>query len=177
MRASEKLLRFDDLAERHPIDPAQLQGYANAAKVRLDAHHISPVAFGVSCRGETVQYAVQWPPVDDMLRRSYNNQDDATRDGAYVMAFAAVEEVEGLVGIARAETKTGADYYVAPPGSDPSDLENAFRLEVSGTDGIPATARARLKQKQEQTRRGTGTEPAIAAVVAFKAREILLDWA
>lgn len=168
-------LRFEQLAERHPIDPVQLQCYANAAKVRLSVHHASPVAFDLTSRGETLSYQVSWDPVDDMLRRSYNNSDDATRDGAYVMAFAAVEELEGLVAIGRAETKTGADYYIAPSGTDPDDFEEAIRLEVSGTDGPTATCRARLKQKQEQTRKGTGAEPAMAAVVGFKQRLILVE--
>lgn len=172
-----KPLRFEDLAERHPIDPHQLQGYANAAKVRLEASHTSPVEFEICSKGKTSGYQVQWAPVDDKLRRSYNNADDATRDGAYVMAFAAVEELEDLVSVARAETKTGADYYVAAKGTSPDDLENAFRLEVSGTDGTATQARQRLKEKQEQTRKGTGTEPALAAVVGFKSKLILVEWA
>lgn len=172
-----KELRFEQLAERHPIDPAQLQGYANAAKVRLEAHHRPPVSFEVSTKGETTLFQVTWQPVEDMLRRSYNNHDDAVRDGAYVMAFAAIEEVEGLVAVGRAETKTGADYYVAPLGTVPQDFEEALRLEVSGTDGTVATCRARLKLKQEQTRQGSGTEPALAAVVGFKQRLILVEWA
>lgn len=170
-----RLLRFDDLAGRHPIDPHQLQCYANAAKVRLAAHHAPPVAFEATSKGETVQYQLAWEPVDDMLRRSYNNVEDATRDGAYVLAFAAVEDLEGLVSIGRAETKTGADYYVAPAGTAAEDFEAALRLEVSGTDGTPAVVRARLRQKQKQTRDGTGTEPAIAAVVGFKSRMILVE--
>jgi hypothetical protein len=170
-----KTLRFEDLAERHDIDPHQLQGYANAAKVRLEAHHAPPVDFEVTSNGETITYEVKWAPIDDKLRRSYNNADDAKRDGAYVMAFAAVEDLEGLVSIARAETKTGADYYVAPAGTSPADLESAFRLEVSGTDGTPTEVRQRLKEKREQTRKGTGTEPAIAAVVGFKNKLILVE--
>lgn len=170
-----KSLRFEDLAERHDIDPHQLQGYANAAKVRLEAHHAPPVDFDLTSKGETVVYEVKWTPVDDKLRRSYNNADDAKRDGAYVMAFAAVEDLEGMVGIARAETKTGADYYVAPAGSSPDDLESAFRLEVSGTDGTPTEVRQRLKEKQMQARKGAGAEPAIAAVVGFKTKLILVE--
>lgn len=170
-----KPLRFEDLAERHDIDPHQLQGYANAAKVRLEAHHTPPVDFEVTSKGETVVYEVKWTPCDDKLRRSYNNADDAKRDGAYVMAFAAVEDLEGMVSIARAETKTGADYYVAPAGTNPADLESAFRLEVSGTDGTPSEVRQRLKEKQEQTRKGTGAEPAIAAVVGFRTKLMLVE--
>jgi hypothetical protein len=168
-------LRFEALAERHPIDPHQLQGYANAAKVRLEAHHTSPVDFELRTKDETMVCEVRWEPVDDMLRRSYNNADDAKRDGAYVMAFAAIEELKGLVSIGRAENKTGADYYVVPQGKAPTDFEEAFRLEVSGTDGSVAEVRARLRQKQEQTRKGIGTEPAIAAVVGFKTKCILVE--
>jgi len=174
---TRRALHFENLAERHPLDPHQLLGYANAARVRLDAHHAPPTVFEVTAKGETVEYDLNWSPADDMLRRSYNNHDDATRDGAYVVAFAAVEELEGLVSIARAETKTGADYYMLPRGSNPTDLEEAVRLEVSGTDGDPAAVRSRLKAKQEQTRKGTGEEPAIAAVVGFKSRLILVEWA
>lgn len=170
-----KPLRFENLAARHAIDPHQLQGYANAAKVQLEKHHQPPTQFEVTSKGETYDYSVEWVPVDDLLRRSYNNADDATRDGAYVMAFAAVEDIEGMVGIARADTKTGADYYVAPVGSSPDDLEMAFRLEVSGTNGPESVVRQRLKEKQQQTRDGIGTEPAIAAVVGFKAKLILLE--
>lgn len=168
-------LRFEDLHPKHPLDPHQLKGYANAAKVCLEAHHTPPVEFEATTEGESVAYELNWEPVDDVLRRSYNNADDAKRDGAYVIAFAAVEDLEGLVSIGRAETKTGADYYVAPAGSDPGDFEQAFRLEVSGTDGSPVQARARLRQKLQQTRDGTGEEPAIAAVVGFRSRLILVE--
>jgi hypothetical protein len=168
-------LRFENLHPRHPLDPHQLQGYANAAKVCLEAHHTTPVTFEATSNGATVAYELSWQPVDDMLRRSYNNADDAKRDGAYVIAFAAVEDLAGLVSIGRAETKTGADYYLAPRGSNPEDFERAVRLEVSGTDGSPTQARARLRQKQQQTRDGTGEEPAIAAVVGFRSKLILVE--
>jgi hypothetical protein len=171
-------LDFENLAARHPIDAAQLRCYANAARVRLDVHHSPPpTPFELTTKGETTTYSLSWSPVDDKLRRSYQNADDAKRDGAYVIAFAAVEIVEGLVSVARTETQTGADYYLLPKGMPPDDLESAVRLEVSGTDGEPSTVRARLKAKQKQTQDGKGTEPAIAAVVGFKSRLILVEWA
>jgi hypothetical protein len=82
-----------------------------------------------------------------------------------------VEVERGLVAIARAETLTGADYYVGPVGWDDSDLEGSFRLEVSGTDlGSIATIAQRLKGKVDQAARGHSDLPAIAAVVGFKER-------
>lgn len=174
---SPRTLGFENLATRHRIDPDQLRCYANAAKVRLEAHHTPPCIFELATPSRVARYSLQWQPVDDLLRRSYNNADDAKRDGAYVLAFAALEELEGLVSVARAETRTGSDYYVAAIDSIVEDFESAYRLEVSGTDGTPAEVRARLRSKMEQTRKGTGWQPAIAAVVGFKVKQILLAWA
>lgn len=170
-------LRFEDLESRHPIDPHQLRGYANAAKVRLAAHHVSPVDFQVRSWSQEATCSLRWSPPNEMLKRSYNNADDAKRDGAYVLAFAALEELEGLVGIGRAETKTGADYYVAPSSAPMDDLEAAMRLEVSGTDGAPTEVRSRMKQKKAQALKGKADGPAIAAVVGFKSCLILVEWA
>ena len=169
-------LRFEGLATRYPfLDPDQLRGYANAAKVRLAVHHSSPVAFEVSSWSCAETCTLQWTPINDVLRRSHNNADDAKRDGAYILAFAALEELEGLIGIARAETKTGADYYVAPRTEVPDDVEEALRLEVSGTDGSPGVVRSRMKEKKAQALRGQAVGPAIAAVVGFKSRLILVE--
>ena len=60
------------------------------------------------------------------------NADDATRDGAYSLSLAAIESTLNLVAISRAETRSGADYYVGAP--DAVNLEDAFRLQISGTD-------------------------------------------
>ena len=168
-------LLFEGLESRHQIDPHQLRCYANAARVRLDAHHKPPVDFDVASLSGKLTCLVGWSPTNDTLRRSTNNSDYATRDGAYVLAFAAVEELEGLISIGRAETKTGADYYLAPAISTHEDFESAVRLEVSGTDGTPPEVKRRLKMKQAQARSGLGNGPAIAAVVGFKSRLILID--
>ena len=144
-----KPLRFEDLAERQDIDPHQLQGYANAAKVRLEAHHTPPVDFEVTSKGETVVYELKRAPCDDKLRRSYNNSDDAKRDGAYIMAFAAVEDPEGMVSIARARDQDRRRLVRGPCRHEPSRLGECVSPGVSGTDGTPSEARQRLKEKQE----------------------------
>jgi hypothetical protein len=55
------------------------------------------------------------------------------------------------------------------------DLENWFRLEVSGTSLDKSIVKNRLKQKVEQTKQGNSNIPAIAAVVGFRAQLILLQ--
>lgn len=171
----KRVLRFLELPERHKLSKALLESHAEAAVVRLHAHHISPVDFSVSNNETTEFFEVKWIPPSDIVLRSYANEDDAKRDGAYALALAAVDETENLIGIHRAETKTGADYYVAGPETDPSDLESALRLEVSGTDGDTQYVRYRLKQKKEQARRGKSALPAIAAVVGFRSKLILVE--
>ena len=99
-----------------------------------------------------------------------------TMNGAYGVSLAAVEVEAQLVAVRRAETLTGADWYVAPMGTEPDDLESCFRLEVSGVNiGGRSVVDARLQQKIAQTRRGTSNLPAIAAVVGFKERAVAIQ--
>ena len=78
----------------------------------------------------------------------------------------------GCFATARSETRTGADYYVAP-SEGLSDLDAAYRLEVSGTDrGNETTIRSRLKEKILQAQRGASNLPAVACVVGFRAARV-----
>jgi hypothetical protein len=118
----------------------------------------------------------EWDPTDSRIRAAWANEIDATEAGAYACAIAAVELSEGLFAIRRAETRTGADYYVAPIGQAPDDFENSFRLEVSGIDaGQSAMVERRLRDKVQQAIRGDSNLPAIAAVVGFRAKLIKLE--
>ena len=93
--------------------------------------------------------------------------------GAYACALATSELARGLFAIRRAETQTGADYYLAPAGTRLDDLEKCFRLEVSGTDkGTSKDVEVRLLQKVAQARSGQSNLPALATVVGFKAQKI-----
>ena len=78
--------------------------------------------------------------------------------------------------VRRAETKTGADYYIGPVGTQVEDLEDCLRLEVSGVNrGQPAAVTRRLDQKLRQALAGTSNLPALAGVVGFEARVICLS--
>lgn len=104
-RPKPKLV-FESLGDRHLIDAAQLDTCSNAARVRLDAHHTAPTEFQIESRGEAQPVDLGWTPSDNLLKRSYLNEEDAKRDGAYAIALAAVEQLENMVGVARCETKT-----------------------------------------------------------------------
>jgi hypothetical protein len=142
----------------------------------LDRHHASPVDFQITKSKEKTAAAVEWEPSDDRAKAAHANETDATEAGAYACALAAVELAEGMVAVHRAETKTGADYYVAPVGHDSDDLEDCFRLEISGVDsGAEALVAQRLRIKVAQAAAGASNLPALASVVGFKSQLILIE--
>ncbi len=170
-------LNFLDLSERHiGVTKAIAHGYGEAARVCLDRHHSSPVTFQLIDRSESTEAGAMWPAVDARTKSAWNNTTDATEDGAYALALAAVEHSRGLVAVRRAETRTGADYYIGSPDAQILDLEESFRLEVSGVDtGNISMIKTRLKQKLTQAVAGNSNLPAIACVVGFASLQIMAD--
>lgn len=169
-------LEINHLDRRHPGVNSHAAGYLHdAARVCLHRHHRSPVEMTVRSDSGATRAEVHWNEPDANCQATHNNADDATRDGACACVIAAVELTEGLVAVSRAHTKTGADYYVMPRGSRTDDLENAVRLEVSGLNlGAEHDVAARLNRKVAQLREGRSSLPAIAGVVGFRERLLLL---
>jgi hypothetical protein len=166
---------LNTLHQRHNgLTRAVCLNFAEAARVRLSRHHQSPCEIVVTVTGQEPRtFELTWKKVGDREQRAWANIIDAVEAGACAMAIAAVEVTHELFAVARAETLTGADYYVGPAGAD---LETAYRLEVSGTDaGSEGHLRSRLTQKIKQTKAGTGTSPAVACVVGFKIGSILVS--
>lgn len=165
-------LRLESLHERHiGLTQALSDTYYEAATVCLSRHHDSPVEIDIANGKATSTQVVEFQKPDRRTENAWANEIDTTESGAYGVCLAAVEVAEKLVAVRRAETLTGADWYVAPIGAEPEDLENCFRLEVSGVDGGgKSIVDARLRQKVEQTKRGASNIPAIATVVGFKER-------
>lgn len=168
------VLLLAGLSQRHPgLTKAIGDTYAEAAAVCLNRHHSSPAEIRAFVRDEVSNCTLPWEAPDSVTLRAHANEIDATEQGAYAVCLAAVEAIAGLVAVSRAETRTGADYYVAPIGNDLEDLENCIRLEVSGLNaGNAAAVKARLKSKVAQTAKGMSNLPALAAVVGFKERLI-----
>jgi hypothetical protein len=169
------ILQFLDLSQRHEgLTQAISDFYAEAARVCLDRHHTSPTVLAIHSPAHQDASAV-WPAADDRTKNAWANEIDATEAGACGLALAAVEVSHGRVAIHRAETRTGADYYLADAEDDSDDLENAVRLEISGIDrGDEADVKQRLRAKVKQALEGNSNLPAMAAVVAFRARLVLI---
>jgi hypothetical protein len=126
--------------------------------------------------GENTDRLVDFVVPDDRVRNAHANVIDATETGAYAVSLAAVEAVNGLVAVRRAETLTGSDWYVAPPETDTNDLEDCIRLEVSGISvGTSGDVARRLREKVAQAARGKSNLPAMAAVVGFQVREVAIS--
>jgi hypothetical protein len=119
---------------------------------------------------------VKWTPADDRCRAAWANVNVTTEKAAYGCAVAACELAEGLFAVRRADTGTGADYYVGLPGQGIDDLEGCLRLEVSGVDhGSELAVEQRLKDKLRQARDGRSNLPAMAGVVGFLVKLVVLE--
>jgi hypothetical protein len=170
-------MKLDGLHERHPgLTPALGQSYAEAASVCFSRHHQPPVTVSVNHGGNDELRVVNFVVPDARVRNAHANEIDATETGAYGVSLAAVEAVAGLVAVRRAETLTGADWYIAPYGAEIEDLEGCIRLEVSGINtGASSDIRRRLGEKVAQAARGDSNLPAMAAVVGFKVLEVAIS--
>lgn len=169
-------LPIHDMAQRHHgLTTALADAQTEAAVVCLDRHHQPPKEFVLDVHGEREAAVMNWQQANERAQRAWANETDATELGAYACVLAAVELVAGLVAVGRAETMTGADYYVAPHGAttDIEHLDDCVRLEVSGTDhGPESTVNKRLAEKLTQASAGDSNLPALAGVVGFKAKLI-----
>jgi hypothetical protein len=126
-------LLIDGLDARHPgLNPHAAGFLSDAARVCFHRHHRPPIEISNHNESAVLNAGIEWPEPDARCLASHGNRDDATRDGAYACVIAAIELTNGLLTVGRAQTKTGADYYSAAPGTSVGDLENAIRLEVSG---------------------------------------------
>ena len=168
------LPQLDRLHLRHTgLTQSICEAFAEAAAVCLSRHHTPPVAFEIAVGNAVSVKELVWVQPDDRTKRAWNNEDDATRDGAYSVSLATVESELGYVAVSRAETRTGADYYL---GTSSKTLEEAYRLEVSGVDrGDVSVIAKRLRQKVQQTELGRSNLPAIASVVGFLTKYVGIE--
>lgn len=170
------LLSLDAMHERHrALTPPIAGSYQEAAAVCLSRHHTSPVQVTLSDNGSELSAEINWTAPDARTLAAWANTTDTTEAAAYGCVIAGVEQLRGLVAVRRAEIGTGADYYVGLPGAGNDDLEDCLRLEVSGVDaGDHREVTKRLLEKIRQAKAGNSNLPALAGVIGFSARLLLL---
>jgi hypothetical protein len=172
------------LHERHfGLTVSVSGGFAEALATILDRRHSPPAPLRyrhvTEARDET--YTLAWVPGDHRTRAAWANDTEATEAAACGVALAVVETDLGLFAVSRVRQGGGADYWVAPagtevnPGDGELDFEGATRLEVSGIETCPSEAALlnRLAKKVEQVKSG-GADEGLAAVVAFNMLAISL---
>lgn len=166
-----------ELDRTHPgVTEGRARAHAEAVCVCVARHHHSPTAYTVWNQGERTPLLLEWEVPDERLLAAWANTGEATESGAVGLVLAALEACAGLVAVRRAETRTGADYYIGPPGSGREDLEQCLRLEISGVDHGPASlVHRRLFEKVQQTMRGESNLPALVGVVGFKVSLVVLE--
>jgi hypothetical protein len=169
-------VNLDAMDTRHRgLTPAIAGTYREAASVCLSRHHSPPIDMTLSDNGRRLPAELAWTAPDERVDGAWANTIDTTEAGAYGCVIAGVEVLRGLYAVRRAETGTGADYYVGPIGSGQDDLEDCIRLEVSGVDsGSEKDVNRRLLVKIQQVLQGSGSLPAIAGVMGFLCRLLMV---
>jgi hypothetical protein len=171
-----KQIEISGMHKRHRALTTPIAGsYREAATVCLNRYHSSPIEMTLSDNGVESIGKLSWAAPSPRSIDAWANVTDATEAGAYCCAIAGIEALRGLFAVRRAETSTGADYYIGPKDSGRDDLEDCLRLEVSGIgDCTPTDVSRRLLAKVQQARAGDSSLPAVAAVVGFSARLLMV---
>src|SRR5437667_7922962 len=169
-------IMLEELHQRHRgLTPSIAGSYREAASVCLSRSHTPPVQITTSDNGFESDAELAWAVPDSDVLGAWANATDATEAGAYGCVIAGVELLRNLFAIRRAETGTGADYYVGPTGSGQHDLEDCLRLEVSGVgSGDRRDVTTRLLAKVRQAQQGESSLPAMAGVIGFAARLLMV---
>ena len=153
----------------HGVSEKRGQAFAEAAGVCLESQgHVQGAELRV--RGDVSRaYQVVWPTITDQSRRSWEDIQEATEDGASGIAILLVELETPYSVIRRSRKGTGFDYWLG----DDSDVtfQRKARMEVSGIrQGDSRLVRARVREKLNQTKASDaqyGNLPAYVIVVEF----------
>jgi hypothetical protein len=168
-------LPLNNMSDRHHgLTQPIADSFKEAACVCLDRHHDPPQEFTLRVGSSETEALVEWSPPSARCKLAWANDTDTTEQGAYGCALAATELALGMFAICRAETLTGADYYVGPVDRPLEDLEGCYRLEVSGTKLEEQELRRMLNRKIRQAKAGRSSLPAIVTVVGFSVRLIAM---
>ena len=153
----------------HHLTKAGGRSLAEAAACCLESRG-HPMDCTLTLCGESdATYRLRRLKVDDRMRRTHADTQEATELGACGVAILVVTSATDYKVVQRAYKGTGFDYWLTRQGS--KSLSFDARLEVSGIlDGSKATIAARSKQKLVQTDVSDHTRlPAYAVIVEFGA--------
>lgn len=127
---------------------------------------------GIKCRNTSgdSDYELNWDTeVNDIIKRTHNDIQDATEIGAEGMAAIFANELTPYQIILRSAKKTGIDYWLGNRNDGKLLFQKSARLEISGLiKGSDAEFRRRIKKKKDQTKQSVNTKlPAYVAITDF----------
>lgn len=148
------------------ISPTRGMALAEAGGVCLESRgHVMGAQLHVSGCANNI-YLLEWPPVTDQMRRTWNDLQEATEDGAMGIAVLLAKKETGYAVLERSRKGTGFDYWMGDESIEP--FQAKARLEISGIlHGGDHEVRKRVRQKLRQTARSDGLLPAYVIVVEF----------
>ena len=149
------------------LTPACAASLVEAAAVCLE-HREHPIGVTFHLTGiKSQRFPIAWSPVDEQMRRTYNDLQEATERGAYGIAILVVRDLTGKVVVERSKKGPGFDYWLGDGDSD-ALFVGRVRLEVSGIlSGSMSVIHSRMKAKKEQIRPSEHLGPGYVAVVEF----------
>ena len=111
---------------------------------------------------------LEWQTASALIRRCWNDDEEATEHGAYGIATLLVPQVSDLQVVERSKKGTGFDYWLGSSTETESLFQNRARLEVSGIrTGTEAAVAGRVRKKLKQTERSDADLSAVVVVVEF----------
>jgi hypothetical protein len=164
---------FDDLTFPMPaLTEAFGKMMAEAASVCFDAcGHETVVRMLVQAQIDGTwsrDVEVHRWPVDDHMRRSFNDLEEAVEYGSYGLAILLIKKIAGFAVVERSAQGTGIDYWLGDH-VEGAPIQSKARLEVSGIlRGTDSVVRRRINDKVAQATANSSPLPTYVVVVRYQ---------
>lgn len=151
------------------LTPERGAAMAQAARVCLtESRHPSPCGLTVD-GGHSGRLPLVFDQASEAESRSWNDQEEATQQGAYAVAILVMKHLDNLTVLERSRRGTHFDWWLGPADGAPL-FQEKVHLEVSGIrDGSDARISERIVEKWGRF----GPEP---AVDSFRRRVVVVEY-
>jgi hypothetical protein len=151
----------------HFLTTAAGVSFAHAASVCFESQQ-HPISIDLPDEGYYGKaYKITRCEVTEEMKRTWNDEERTTEEGAYGVAFLVASREMSMKAIEKSRKKTGIDYWLGE--QDGFLLQNKARLEVSGLrHGTDPQVKSRFEQKMKQSEKSDYTRlPALIIIVEF----------
>lgn len=159
--------------EHHFLTTAAGINFAHAASVCLESQGHA-VRVDICGEGHYIKtYSSVRYEVNDKMKRTWNDEEYTTEQGAYGVALLVASKEMNVKAIEKSRKKTGIDYWLGT--GDGFLFQKKLRLEVSGIrNGTDSLIRKRLNDKMPQSEQSDAVKlPALIVIVEFNRPKIM----